>query len=487
VTPFDDRPSLLRLSHDHRQRHRPADPVNPSARDHGRPPLRVAVVGAGVSGLSAAWMLSTRHDVTLFETEARLGGHSNTLPVPLPDGGSMPVDTGFMVFNDVNYPNLVQLFDHLGVASRETDMSFAVSVDGGRVEYCGGGLYGGLFAQRRNLLRPRFLRMVLDIVRFYRSAPGLARRLDLERITLGELLDRRGYGEGLRADHLVPMASAIWSGSPDAILDFPAASFIRFFENHGLFRLFDRPQWRTVCGGSRSYVDRIREQIAGRPTPVTVHAGSPVVDVSRDAAGVTVRSADGRVGRFDAVVIGAHADKALAMLGNPSAAERSILGRFRYQQNRTLLHTDPTLMPVRRAVWASWNYLAVSDRGTGATRPPSVTYWMNRLQGLDPRHPAFVSLNPLREPAAGSVVAEMSYAHPQYDPDAMTGQRQLHTIQGTDRIWYCGSYFGYGFHEDGLTSGLNVAAALGSPPPWWSDDFCPAVEPVWTGVVRGAA
>lgn len=494
MTPFDDRhaPDVpIRTPF-------PPDPArsDPARSDPGRsgppgsPPPHLAVVGAGIAGLAAAWMLSTRYQVTLYEAEPRLGGHSNTIDVPLPDGGAIPVDTGFMVYNHVAYPNLVQLFDRLGVQSDQTDMSFAVSIDDGRLEYSGGGVYLGLFAQARNMLRPRFLRMVADILRFYRTAPALARQRDLEHVTLGDLLDRAGFGIGLREDHLLPMASAIWSSAPAAILDFPAASFIRFFENHGLFKLSDRPKWRTVRGGSRDYVTRLQAGLAARS--VTVRAGAPVAAVVRDGAGVTVRTASGRVGRHDGVVIATHADQALAMLATPSAAERSVLGRFRYSRNHTLLHTDPALMPRRRRVWSSWNYLAETGRPGAGQRPPSVTYWMNSLQTLDPAPPVFVSLNPLRDPDPRRVVAEMTYAHPIYDPAAMAGQRLLHTIQGLDRIWYCGSYFGYGFHEDGLTSGLNAAAALGAPAPWWprtgpDTGTDAAAEPIWTGVVRGAA
>jgi predicted NAD/FAD-binding protein len=432
---------------------------------HAVPRQRVAVIGSGAAGLAAAWALSKRHRVTLYEADRRLGGHSHTVIAPTVLG-DLPVDTGFIVYNEVNYPNLVAMFEHLGVPTSGSDMSFGVSIRDGQLEYCGTGM-SGLFAQRRNMARPLYWRMVWDLLRFYREMPVLLEREDLENITLGHLLDRQGYSRYFRFNHLYPMAAAIWSMPVHKIEEFPAATFIRFYQQHGLLMLKNRPRWRTVTSGSQSYVRAIVDDFAG-----DLRAGHPVRAVSRGPDGVRVKTdADDGVA-FDQVVIATHGDQAFAMLEAPSAAEREVLGAFGYERNTVILHQDAALMPRRREVWSSWNYL--SSGAEDVEGRLSVTYWMNRLQGIDRRVPLFVTLNPLHEPRPETVIARLAYDHPSFDGRALAAQKRLAGIQGADRVWYCGSYFGYGFHEDAFTSGLNVALALGAELPWLVG---PAPEP----------
>jgi predicted NAD/FAD-binding protein len=414
-------------------------------------------VGAGIAGLGAAWLLSRRHDVTVFERNAYLGGHSNTVEVGT-GSGAVGVDTGFVVFNRKNYPHLTRLFAHLGVETQETDMTFAASVDDGRIEYAGSDL-NSLFAQRGNLVSPAYWRMLRDILRFNRDAKRSLREGDADGLSLGAYLERGRYADRLADHYLLPMAAAIWSCPTATMRDFPAISFFRFFENHGLLDLFDRPQWRTVTGGSRRYVARLAADLAG-PARVS----RPAVAVRRSGDGVLVHAADGTAERFDAVVLACHADEALHLIDEPRPAERAILSRFGYQENRTILHCDPALMPRERRVWSSWNYLAAT--GAAGTERVSVSYWMNRLQRLPGEQQFFVSLNPLREPRPETIVAEMTYHHPVFDADAVRSQGLLPQLQGRDRLWFCGSYFGFGFHEDALASAVSVARQLGAETPW---------------------
>ncbi len=426
-------------------------------------PLDIAVVGSGIAGLSAAWLLSKTHRVTLYEKEDRPGGHANTVDTGAAEsGGCGPVDTGFIVYNAPCYPNLVALFDHLGVATRATDMSFAASLDGGRVEYAGSSL-GTLFAQKRNLLRPRFWRMLTDVLRFYREAPRLVSAPGGETLTLGELLDRGRYSDAFVRDHLLPMAAAIWSAPADAMRGHPAAAFVRFCENHGLLKITGRPVWRTVEGGSARYVARILADMPG-----ALRLNSAVEAVSRENGRVRIRDRRGETRKHDHVVIATHADQALALLDDPSDDERDLLGAFGYERNLAILHDDPALMPKRRAVWSSWNYLSQPGQASaggsdvGGSDAVCVTYWMNRLQGfLPPDRDLFVTLNPVRPPREGSILRSFLYDHPVFDRAALTAQKQLWSLQGDRNTWFAGSYFGAGFHEDGVQAGLAVAEALG--------------------------
>lgn len=405
--------------------------------------LRIGIVGSGISGLSAAWLLSQAHDVTLFEANDRIGGHSHTV-----DAAGTPVDTGFIVYNERTYPNLTALFDHLDVPTKQTEMTFAVSIDRGRLEYSGTDL-GGLFAQRRNLVRPRFWSMMRDLLRFYRQAP-----LDLPHLTdesLHDYLERGRYGAAFREDHLYPMAAAIWSTPAGDIPSYPAAAFIRFCENHALLNPGVRPLWRTVDGGSREYVTRLTRAFANR-----IIRRAPVLGVRRAPGHVDLLSGS-EWRRFDHVVIATHANQALAMLEDSSVAERALLGAFGYRSNEAVLHTDTRLMPRRARVWSSWNY---ASEGTAQTEL-SVTYWMNRLQGLPDDAPLFVTLNPLLQPDPARVIRRDVYEHPIFDGTALKAQGQLWSLQGQRNTWFCGAYFGAGFHEDGLQAGLAVAEQLG--------------------------
>ena len=425
--------------------------------------MKIGIIGTGITGMAAAWLLHRDHEITVFEQNGYVGGHSNTVDAPGRDGRPVPVDTGFIVYNELTYPNLIRLFEHLSVPTQPSDMSFAVSIDDGRLEYSGNNI-ATLFAQRRNLLRPAHYAMLRDILRFYKEAPRLLETAGDE-LTLGDYLEAGRYGHGFIYDHLLPMGAAIWSASMSEIMAFPARSFVRFFHNHGLMKVSDRPQWHTVTGGSRQYVQRLTAGFANR-----IHASRAAVSLQRDEAGVTITDNGGTAERFDQVIVAAHADQAMAMLDDPSPEERRVLGAFRYTRNRAVLHADPALMPRRRRAWAAWNYLSNSASDSDV----SVTYWMNALQGLDPAQPLFVSLNPLTEPAANLTYRSFDYDHPVFDGRAVAMQSEIAGIQGVRRTWYCGAYCGYGFHEDGLSAGLAVAESLGAQRPWRCEDASPA-------------
>jgi uncharacterized protein len=420
--------------------------------------LKVAIVGTGISGLSAAWLLSRRHDVTVYESAERIGGHSNTVIVSV-DGRLIPVDTGFIVFNRKTYPNLTALFELLEVPTERSDMSFAASLDDSNLEYSGTGL-SGLFAQRRNLLRPRFWSMLADLVRFYREAKRGGNGLDDERISLGDYLAKAGYGTAFRNDHILPMASAIWCSLPADILAYPAASFVRFHDNHGLLQLRGRPVWETVSGGSRTYVERLVRPFADR-----IKCDTAVIEVRRVTDGAIVTDSRGGTEHYDHVIMATHADQTLAMLADPSPGERELLGSFRYSRNLAVLHSDVTFMPKRRPVWSSWNYIGPRNSARDGV---CVTYWMNRLQNLQTDKPLFVTLNPPRPPAAGSLFHSEVYDHPIFDAAAIAAQHRLWSLQGHRNTWFCGAYFGAGFHEDGLQAGLAVAEQLGRLRRPWS-------------------
>jgi predicted NAD/FAD-binding protein len=411
------------------------------------------VVGSGISGASAAWALSQVADVTLYEQDSRPGGHTATVDVDY-DGRQIAVDTGFIVYNERNYPELTALFSHLGIATHESAMGFALSLDGGRMEWSGQS-YASVFAQPLNALSPRFWRMIRDIYRF--NAICTIDRDDgtVGARTIGEYIAHRGFSDTFRDDYLIPMAAAIWSTPRIRMLDYPAATFISFFENHRLIHN-ERPLWRTVTGGSRTYLDRLLAPLA------QLRLAQPVRSVTRDAAGVTVQAGDLPAQRYDQIVVAAHSDQALALLGDASPEEQTILSAIPYRPNRVVLHRDPRLMPRRRGAWAAWNYL----RSSGGEGEVCVTYWMNRLQGIDERYPLFVSLNPAIEPRAELVFGEWSYDHPQFDARALSAQARLDDIQGTRHTWFAGAWTGFGFHEDGLRSGLDAAQALGAHVPW---------------------
>lgn len=420
--------------------------------------IRVAIAGSGIAGMSAAWLLSEHCDVVVYEVAGRIGGHSNTIMAPGPSGIT-PVDMGFIVFNEQTYPNLTALFQHLGVETLGTDMSFAASLGGGQVEYNGENLRS-LFAQRRNLLRPRFWSMLADLLRFYRQAPGDLDSLMSSHQTLGGYLSQRKYGAPFINDHLLPLAAAIWSAPVKNILDYPAASFIRFHENHGLLKLTGRPVWRTVKGASRQYVSRLTQGFVHK---VRLNCGVAFVERGKD--GILVRDTQGQLDRFDHIVFASQADQALAALGDPTAAERQLLSQFRYSDNAAWLHRDPSYMPKREAVWASWNY--IERPGEKGVDPMMVTYWMNRLQHIPHDNPLFVTLNPATPPREDRVIHREDYRHPVFDSNAIAAQRRLWSLQGHQNTWFCGSYFGAGFHEDGLQSGLAVAEELaGVRRPW---------------------
>jgi predicted NAD/FAD-binding protein len=417
---------------------------------------RTAVVGAGISGLASAWLLSRDYEVTLFEAGAYLGGHTNTVDVTL-EGKTHPVDTGFLVFNDRTYPNLIALFALLGVESVPTEMSFAVSLENPDLEWAGSNL-ATVFGQKRNLLRPQFWAMLSDILRFNRESQAWLDAHADDRRSLRDYLTENRYSAAFSDWYLLPMAAAIWSCPTGQMLDMPLATFIRFCRNHGLLQVFDRPQWRTVKGGGREYVRKLAAQLDD------IRLACPVQQILRSPFGLHVHHAHGAED-FDQVVLACHSDQALAIAGGAvSTGQREVLAAVRYQPNRAILHTDRALLPRDEKLWSAWNYFAGS--GEVGHQPVGVSYLINRLQPLPFATPVVVTLNPAREPDPAQVIAEFDYDHPIFDGPAIAAQQRLAGVQGEHGLWLAGAWGSYGFHEDGLKSALRVANGLGVLAPW---------------------
>lgn len=431
---------------------------------------RIAVIGSGAAGLSAAWLLAKAHDVVLLEKETRLGGHAHTATLTAnmqtnqrnrqqlsppdkshSDGYDINIDTGFIVYNEPCYPNLTNWFDHLNVETEASDMSFAVSRDNGAFEYAGGPALG-LVAQWNLPFRLRFWRMLKDLIRFYRQARQQIG--NNSNLSLGEFLKLHGYCEDFVQDHLLPFGSAIWSTSKAKMLDYPALSFIRFCDNHGLLQLTGRPQWRTVTGGSQAYVTAVRDAIG----PDSVITGFEVAGVVRTDDRVEITDTQGRKVQADQVVIATHADQALHMLASPSPEERALLSVFSYEFNQAYLHTDRSFMPKRKRAWCSWNYV---EQDSQSASQVSVSYWMNRLQNIESDIDYIVTLNPAVPPPENCILRKSGYEHPVFTADTLASQQSLWSLQGSQRTWFCGSYFGSGFHEDAVQSGFAVAEQLG--------------------------
>lgn len=410
--------------------------------------MRIAVIGSGIAGLASAWLLSRRHEVTLYEANDYLGGHTHTHDIEI-DGRHHAVDTGFIVHNPMNYPLLTRLFGELGVASQPTKMSFSVHSEASGLQY-NAASFDTLFCQRRNLMSPRFIGMVRDLFRFYREAPTLLAGTGTGP-TLGNWLAEHRYGTAFRDEHLVPMASALWSSPPQQILSFPARYFVQFMANHQMLQTDERPEWRVVRGGSATYVRAMR-----RYWQVNERLSSPVRAVRRDVRGATVTSDDGGE-RFDQVVMACHSDHALALLADASERERTILGAILYQSNDVVLHTDATLLPRLPKAWAAWNAFIPRDPGS----PCTVSYCMNLLQGIDSPLPFVVTLNRSEVIDPAKVLRRMDYRHPVYTHASVAAQSRKAEIQGVNRTWFAGAYWGWGFHEDGIRSAAEVASALG--------------------------
>ncbi len=440
--------------------------------------MKIAVIGAGIAGLSCAWLLERHaagaHQVTLFEQNSYLGGHTNTVDITV-DGMTYPVDTGFLVFNDWTYPNLIAMFKHLDVEVAPSDMSFGIKLldaqARGKLEWCGSDKLSTVFAQPSNLLKPAFWGMLKDMLRFNRETTVLADSKQQMRGTLGDYLNENGYGQSFRDWYLKPMAACIWSTPTQQIDEFPLTTFITFCRNHGLISVNDRPQWRTVKGGARHYVEKLAAVITD------IRLNSTLTRVTREETGVTIASATGSE-RFDQVVFACHTDQALALLGEANendGPERAILSKIPWQANTAVLHTDKRLLADRPRAWAAWNYMAwhpdvpQSRINAHATSPVSLSYLINRLQPLPFTTPVIVTMNPLVAPDPAKVLKTFQYDHPVFLAESARAKRELRGIQGRRRTWFAGAWTRYGFHEDGLMSGIAVARALGATVPWATD------------------
>ena len=414
--------------------------------------MKIAVVGSGISGLSLAWMLSQKYQVSLFEQNAKLGGHSNTVEIDY-FGRPIAVDTGFIVFNHRTYPNLLKLFGHLGVACEKSTMSFGVKNYDTGLEYCGSSI-SGLFAQKTNLLKPSFWGMLRDIVRFNRkSRKAIEQQVLSENTSLSSYLETLKLGRGFTENYLYPMISAIWSCPLSEVQEYPAKTFLQFFYNHGLLTITNQPQWYTVSGGSKNYVQKLSQGIED------IRLECKITKAYRREAGVVIEDSQGASYEFDQLILASHPDQSLALLKDASEQETKILGNIKYTQNTAILHRDPSHMPLKKKAWASWCYLASQKQ-----QKVSLTYWMNSLQNIDGKYPLFVTLNPFSAIKQESIFGIYNYEHPSFTLEAIAAQKQLPSIQGKGNIWYAGAWTGYGFHEDGLVSALRIAQHFKSVP-----------------------
>jgi uncharacterized protein len=434
-------------------------------------PVKIAIIGSGVSGLSAAWHLietsTEKLEISVFEKDSRLGGHTNTMTVEL-DGLTAPVDTGFLVCNERTYPLFIPFLKKIGVPLEATDMSFAVSVGPHQFEWCGSSLTS-LFSQPSNALSWRFWRMLKDVIRFNKEATALAHTLandgveqaEVLQMPLRQFLAKKNYSAAFRDDYLVPMAAAIWSCSTKSMLEFPVGSFVRFFHNHGLLQITNRPRWFTVPGGAKQYVEKINALIVAYGGNVMLNAGAQKITRKTTANGalqIEILCA-GKTQVFDQVILACHSNQSLELLDDATSEERNVLRSIPYQPNTAYLHTDENLMPKRKSAWAAWNYLS-EKRGVEQEQSVSVTYWCNRLQPLPFKTPVFVSLNPITAPSPEKIIQTIAYEHPIFDMRSTQGQANLANIQGTKNTWYAGAWTGYGFHEDGFRSGKLAAQGL---------------------------
>lgn len=413
--------------------------------------MKIAIIGAGIAGMGAAYLLAPKYDITLYEKNGYIGGHSRTINITT-ENKKTPVDTGFIVFNNWNYPNLLGLFKELKVPYQKSDMSFGISIDNSWLEYGSDHMFA-----LRNMVRPAYWGMIKDILRFNKQSLAYIEK-DPE-ITLSQCMNELKMGYWFRHYYLLAMGASIWSCPIEMVMQFPAQTFLRFFKNHGLLNINDRPQWYTVTGGSKEYVKRLTAQIEGR---IKINCGAQKVSQHNDK--VTVTDAQGKADTYDHVIFGCHADDALAMIENPSAEEKNILGAFSYQENKIIVHHDTSFMPQNKKFWASWVYL--SEDREDKNKTVSLSYWMNNLQNLDTETPVLVTLNPGRRPNEEMIFDEHSFSHPIFDLKAIKAQTQIDTIQGQRGLWFCGAYQRYGFHEDGLVSAVNVAKKLGVSIPW---------------------
>jgi len=412
--------------------------------------MKIAVVGAGISGLSAAYYLSKKHKVDLFEKENQFGGHANTIKVAYNPNKEIPIDIGFMVFNKQTYPNLINFFSENKIEIEKSDMSFSVTVENSDLEYCGKGL-GGIFSNKKNLFNPKFLKMFFEILSFYKNCEKIEIK-KINSITLGEYLKEIKISEYFVNYHIIPMVSAIWSMPPYEAKQMPLSFFLSFFKNHGLFKIKDRPQWFTVTNRSKTYVDKIIGQVSGEH-----FKNYNINKITRNDLGVKIfYGEENEFFDYDKVVIATHADEALKIIDNPTLDEESILKKFKYRANTAVIHFDESIMPKNKKAWCAWN----TSMDSTTTDKTSVTYWINQLQNLKIDKNIFLTINPFKKIPTDKIFKKVAFTHPYYDTEALTNQGNLHKIQNKKNILFCGSYFGYGFHEDGIKSSIDMLKTL---------------------------